>query len=186
MTKSETIRIESSLGHHGNEVPTKVTLEDIWNNEDIRVHMEPSYVPTPIYNDAGEVFINQVDYVTTPSQGTYKIFFVFIDRSGDIMYTTDQEIIQLPPKFDGFLARIVLPLNKQVPSSLDMSYLIDTKDIEYELLSVFSSDETSMFQDDTFRFRSIDMASYHDMVFPDMLVKYLDKKEELYKFLMGL
>lgn len=166
--------------------PNGISISDCLNNEELRSFFPEGYLPkisTDLTSDKNP-YLKARETVTGRGE-LYKAFNIYIRQNGHIANYPESEYVQLPLKLDrGFLARFTIPVSSRVPNSIELAYFIPLISIPYRIVSDVRSDlEKSMIlSSDTIIFDSLDVLTYPNITFDNLILRWMDRREELYEF----
>lgn len=166
--------------------PRGISISDCLGNEELKGFFPEGYLP----NISTDLTSDKIPYLkvreTVNGRGEfYKVFNIYIRQNGHIANYPESEYVQLPLKLDrGFIARFTIPISSRVPNSIELAYFIPLISIPYRIVSDIRSDlEKSMIlSSDTIIFDSLDTSTYPNITFDDLIVRWMDRREELYEF----
>lgn len=134
------------------------TLLDVYNDPMIHENLETLYVPEVKITD--HIFIKKDASIAVTDNGPQRIRFIYLDKNGRNVTDPEATYIQIPNKCKGFLARVRIPMNQYVASSLELDYLIDIEKIQYKCERIYSRQGDSVVESDILKFENIDFSKY--------------------------
>lgn len=166
--------------------PEGFDLKDCLENEELKSFFPENYLPI-IHHDltSDEKPFLQVREKITDGGELYSVYNLYIRKNGQIANYPESAYVQLPLNLNsGFIARFRLPVSARVPNNLDLVYFIPLISVPYRVISDVRGDmeNSVILSSDMMIFDSIEISKYPHVTFDDMIVRWMDRREELLEF----
>lgn len=165
--------------------PNGFNLKDCLDDEELRSFFPEDYLP-PIYRNLTsdeKPFLKVTQRMKT--NGDFQAaYYIYLRQTGKIANYPEADYVQLPPNLDkGYIAKFTLPISARTQNNLELDYFIPLISVAYETVSDIRGDTKKgvILSSEGLLFSPLDPRNVQDVVFDDMVLNWIDHREDLFE-----
>lgn len=161
--------------------PTGFSLYSLIRDHLLNSNTNIFYVPSFDTNDSRFMIAKDTHY-DKETNTTEKVQYLYFSKSGDLRTFQDDQVMQVPLKPVGFIARISINKQNYIPEALTLDYLIDISNLKYTIHDTYYRSGNDIISAETIGIESIELKDYPNINFHPYIKEFFKYKKEIFDY----